>query len=97
MSSKKSIAEQRLLDAFSVARERVIKRYSKSDFTTRQELPMLPPGMPVASPLFTFVSIPENFVSAVNEAHAVYCLESGENMPLHEFLGLVVIAGLEDF
>lgn len=97
MASKKEIREKHVLDAFLVARDAIIKRYSKSDFTTRQELPMPPSSMPAASPLFVFVAIPENFVSAVNEAHAVYCLESGENMPLHEFLGLVVIAGLEDF
>lgn len=89
MASKKQISEHRLLDAAAVALAAI-------GVSTRRGLPV-PRCMPVASPLFTFISIPENFVSAVNEAHAVYCLESGENIPLDEFLGLVVIAGLEDF
>lgn len=70
---------------------------SRNPVSARRGLPMVANTMPPASPLFTFVSVPESFVPGVHEAHAVFCLQSGENIPLHEFLGLLIVAGLEDF
>lgn len=70
---------------------------SKQTVSARRGLPMLANTMPPASPLMTMVAVPELFVPAVHEAHSVFCLQAGENIPLHEFLGLLIVAGLEDF
>ena len=61
------------------------------------------PGLPVpestpgGSPLTTLVCVPSVFVPFLNYAYAQFMRESGESIAFADFLGLVLVAGLEGF
>lgn len=61
------------------------------------------PGLPLSddksggSPLSTLIRVPPIFVPSVNRAYAQFISESGESISFADFLGLVLIAGLEGF
>ena len=63
------------------------------------DLPALlgPDGSPGGSPLSTLVRVPAVFVSSLNAAYAQYMRESEESITFADFLGLVLVAGLEGF
>lgn len=67
--------------------------------STLFDLPGLPSdsSVPGGSPNITFVRVPVHFVPLLNQAYAKYMSESGETIALADFLGLVLVAGLEGF
>lgn len=58
---------------------------------------LLPDRKPGGSPLTTLCRIPAVFAPAVNAAYAQYMRESEESISFADFLGLVLVAGLEGF
>lgn len=63
------------------------------------DLPGLPvsDGTPGGSALTTLCRVPAVFVPSVNAAYAQYMRESEESISFADFLGLVLVAGLEGF
>lgn len=57
----------------------------------------VPESTPGGSPLTTLLRVPALFVQSVNEAYAQFMRESGESIAFADFLGLVLVAGLEGF
>lgn len=71
------------------------------------EMPCSPPpsGLPVGLPMrkgapdciYSVVAIPRHFREVIESAYLKFRHESGDELPFSEFLGLVVIAGVEGF
>lgn len=71
------------------------------------EIPVSPPpsGLPVGLPMrkgapdciYSVVAIPRPFREVIEAAYLKYRQESGDELPFADFLGLVVIAGVEGF
>lgn len=71
------------------------------------EIPVSPPpsGLPVGLPMrkgapdciYSVVAIPRPFRELIEAAYLKYRQESGDELPFADFLGLVVIAGVEGF
>lgn len=81
-------------------------QYQKTPFV-REEYSFSPPpsGLPVGLPMrkgapdciYSVVAIPRPFREVIEAAYLKFRQESGDELPFSEFLGLVVIAGVEGF